>query len=830
MNTEEGRPGQGAANANGDVDHNTVEPAADTPRASGARLAAERPRLAHEMTSRALHLAEQGHHVFPVDHPWWPQCQGAHSAEKPCDDKRGKHPVVSWTRAATSDPEAIRRMFRDGPYNIGIACGPSGLLVVDEDGPNGLAAYAAENGVEVPLTRQVRTGRGRHFWFRHSHAEDPHGNGEGLLADFDVNIRGAGGYVVGPGSLHVDGDTYEFLDVDVPLAPDPAWLTTALSARRGPSRLAQRPTPRPGRSGPIAEGHRHTTLVSYAGRLRESGLRIDEVEPSYLERFKDCVQPPDTTPGARYVDPECGHPFTEEEALVILHDVYTRYDGPATPGNTGEDWEASTPTPLTAKRSCPDFPVEALPPPVSRMVSAVAVFTQTDPAMAGSTSLAMLAAAAGGRAQVEVRAGWREPMNLYLATVAAPGERKSAVQSFMSAPLQDVEQELVDQVRDERNGAVATKDVAEMAAGAARKKAGQAPPGERDAALAEAIAALQAAEALEVPALPRLLADDVTSERLAGLLAEQDGRLAVVSAEGGIFETIAGRYTRGVPFLDVWLKGHSGDPIRVDRQSRGPQMVQNPALTLCLMIQPTVLESIARNPDFRGRGLLARFLYAVPVSRVGSREISPPPVLDDVRAEYNDLLRRLMLTLAPWKDDPAILTLAESASAVLVDFAETIERQLGPHCELQPIADWGGKLVGAMIRIAGLLHMAEHPVDGWRHPIEASTAERAVTLASYFRAQALVAFDRMRADPAVADAEYLLEVVRRLSAADVSRRELHVASSRSRFPKAADLDPPIRLLEDHGYLRRLPGPPREGPGRPASPRWQVHPSQSPNAE
>ena len=69
------------------------------------------------------------------------------------------------------------------------------------------------------------------------------------------------------------------------------------------------------------------------------------------------------------------------------------------------------------------------------MVAAVAEFTQTDPGMAGPTCLAMLAAAAGGRVQLQVRPGWREPVNLFTATVASPGERKSAVQAVMSAPL-----------------------------------------------------------------------------------------------------------------------------------------------------------------------------------------------------------------------------------------------------------------------------------------------------------------------------------------------------------------------------------------------------------
>ena len=133
-----------------------------------------------------------------------------------------------------------------------------------------------------------------------------------------------------------------------------------------------------------------------------------------------------------------------------------------------------------------------------------------------------------------------------------------------------------------------------------------------------------------MPPIPRLVADDVTPEAAASLLAEQGGRLAIISAEGGIFDIIAGRYSGNVPNMDLWLKGHSGDPMKVDRKGRPPEYVRRPALTLGLMIQPAVLSAIAANRQFRGRGFLARILYAYPVSKVGHRAIAPaPPATDD---------------------------------------------------------------------------------------------------------------------------------------------------------------------------------------------------------
>ena len=64
------------------------------------------------------------------------------------------------------------------------------------------------------------------------------------------------------------------------------------------------------------------------------------------------------------------------------------------------------------------------PKPIADMVDAVAEATQTDPAMPATSALSALSACTGGHAEIEIRRGWREPLILYTATIAAPGERK----------------------------------------------------------------------------------------------------------------------------------------------------------------------------------------------------------------------------------------------------------------------------------------------------------------------------------------------------------------------------------------------------------------------
>jgi hypothetical protein len=288
---------------------------------------------------------------------------------------------------------------------------------------------------------------------------------------------------------------------------------------------------------------------------------------------------------------------------------------------------------------------------------------------------------------VEIRPGWREPLNLYTVVAMPPGSRKSAVFAAMTAPLLEAERQHVDLARPR----IIEADLArKVAAREAERRSIDAANMRDPAARAEALAAAAEA-ALEadkpVPALPRLIADDVTTEAAASLLAEQQGRLAVLSAEGGIFSTLAGRYSSGVPSLEVFLKAHAGDLLRVDRKGRPAEHVASPALTLGLAVQPEMLSDIARMPGFRGRGLLARILYSLPENTVGRRQVGAPSVPAPVDRTYTSRLSRLVLLLAE-HDEPHRLRLSRDADQRILDLERRLEPRLAPHADIAHMTDW----------------------------------------------------------------------------------------------------------------------------------------------
>jgi len=479
------------------------------------------------------------------------------------------------------------------------------------------------------------------------------------------------------------------------------------------------------------------------------------------------------------------------------------------------------PTPLSKASAPPPFPVAALGGWAADMVDAVAEATQTDAGMAGTLVLGALAAAAGGHAEVQVRAGWREPVNLFVVAAAAPGTRKSAVYREVMDPLRAAEHNLVATASAIVLEATTAREVARQSAEAATRRAGTADADKRDAALAEAISAQMMASAITVPVMPRLLADDVTPEALASLLAEQGGRLAVISAEGGIFDVLAGRYSK-TPNIDVALKGHAGDTLRVDRKGRPPEFVARPALTMALTVQPSVLEGIGRVGEFAGRGLLARFLYAMPTSTVGRRKVSADPVPEAVSQRYTEQLQALAEDLAP-RADPIVLTLSPEAAELHLAAEDRLEPQLAPGGALGGIVEWASKLMGAAARVAGLLHLAEHGAGGAR-PIAGATMRAALALADYYVAHALAVFDLMGADHKLDAARAVLTHLHARKVTETTVRDLFTALPRSRFPKSADLAAALDVLDEYGWVARMPPPQHPGPGRTPSPRYRVHPS------
>lgn len=486
-----------------------------------------------------------------------------------------------------------------------------------------------------------------------------------------------------------------------------------------------------------------------------------------------------------------------------------------------EAWEEIAP--LGSRQVLPGFPLEAFTPWLGDMVRGVAEETQVPADIPAGLALGALATAAGGKVIVQVRGSWIEPTNLYLAMVAEPGTRKSANFRAMTAPLYAAEKALNEASKQKRRLAEMDRLKLEEADKDARNKAKSGGASDLVEAV-EAAAALEKAEA-EMPAEVQLIAKNVTPEECSSLLAEQGGRLAVQSAEGDIFDIISGQYNNGNPVLTPFLEGHAGDVLKVNRRGRA-EYVESPALTIAVCIQPSVLTTIAEKRRLRGQGLLARFLYAIPPDYVGHRRSEPALIPDDVMDAFNTKLKALVMSLAEW-DSPMTLTLTDPARKLVIEFMDELEPKLRRGGgELENLRDWASKLTGAAVRIAGLLHLAEHLEDGYQQPIAEPTMAHAIEICRYYSDHATCAFGAMREDKNLGLARDALKWLAKRpedKRGVFSQRDLH-RGMQSRFDTVGEVAPVIALLVAHGYVRPQPAPQRSSKGgRAASPKFDVHP-------
>lgn len=313
----------------------------------------------------------------------------------------------------------------------------------------------------------------------------------------------------------------------------------------------------------------------------------------------------------------------------------------------------------------------------------------------------------------------------------------------------------------------------------------------------------------------RLFVDDVTSEKLTSVLAENKGCAAVVSAEGGIFDIINGMYSRNVN-IDVFLKGHSGDTIRVDRVGRASESIIHPALTIVLAVQPEVLNGLMSNNIFRGRGLTARFLYAMPKSTVGSRSFTTEPIPEGVRVRYQDLIETILSS----NNDQQPISLDDGATESLEALFNEVEGRL--KGDLAEIPDWAGKFVGAVLRISGILHIMKHPKDSMYDDVTRDTMESAVTIGRYFLDHAKAAYSLMGADVVNKNAQYLLTAIKREGLAEFSRRDAMRLCRR--FKTAESLQPVLNRLCEYGYLATKPVEAVPGNGRKPSEVYLTNPA------
>jgi len=395
-----------------------------------------------------------------------------------------------------------------------------------------------------------------------------------------------------------------------------------------------------------------------------------------------------------------------------------------------------------------------------------------------------------------------EPLCLWTLTGSDPATRKTAVVSALTYPLSQWEKEQAELMKPEISKVKHTIDVNEERIKQLKIKASKADDqAAREACLLE-ITNIENTTPKPLIA-PRLWSDDATPEKLANLLCVHHEKMSLISDEGGTFEVLAGLYSNGKSNVNTYLKSHAGAPVRVDRQL-GSVMLEKPALSFGLAVQTQVISDLAQGNKarFRGNGMLARFLYFIPKSNVGSRDVRRKYVIPvSLKTEFQHRVYQL-LNIHPVYDEMGneqarILTLSSEALEAYLQFSAYIESKQGDGNEFYSMQDWTGKLPGAALRIAGIFHVAEH-TDG-TPVISLMTMERALDLCQLLIPHVKAAFDLMGSDQAVNDAKIVFSW---LTALPSDRFTQHDALKRheGRFKRLDRLKKALEVLTERHII------------------------------
>lgn len=439
--------------------------------------------------------------------------------------------------------------------------------------------------------------------------------------------------------------------------------------------------------------------------------------------------------------------------------------------------------PVDIMKFSPDY----LPPLLRDYIRAVADYVQVDTEMCVLPLLSVLARCVQGKFNVCFpNTLHSEPLNLYTLTVASPGERKSGVFRTLTTPLFEYQKKenerlapLIAEYRSKSKSLANTFESLTRGKNADPQKA-------QDIALQM--------ESLKRVNRLTLNITDCTPESLTAELADNNETMGILDEECGIFGILAGLYSNGTANLDIFLKAYDGSPYVVTRRTKENIYLEHPVITLGLMAQPEPFANAMSKPEFVGRGLIHRFIFAFPESRQGDRKPYSVPIPDKLNEQYSSLVERLMKSGT--FENPQILRFDKEATGILCDYFYSIEHRLKEGGNLAYMAEWANKLYAKCCRIAGILHLCTHSPE---ELIDGDTAMKSAGIAMWAENQAHKAFSNTAFDDEVIkNAKYVLKNLKDKKEEVYTKREILRLCQKL---KVNEIDEVLETLDDMKCIR-----------------------------
>lgn len=465
------------------------------------------------------------------------------------------------------------------------------------------------------------------------------------------------------------------------------------------------------------------------------------------------------------------------------------------------------PTPLFGElREADQVPWQALGP-LADAISGITTLTQAPAAIAMQSVLTVVSTATQGLGDVETLDG-HKPISLFALTIAQSGERKSACDGLATRAIKHVDQERERQYRLKKR--VFEAEFVDFQKGKRRK------PNKDFDVIEEDFKEPKVDLAPEPPLVPTLLISDVTIEGLHRRLETGTPSVAVMTDEGGQFfgghsmkqenalKTAAG-------FSKLW----DGSPISKSRASSEPSVLYDKRVSLHLMIQPGVAQTVVGDPMMKDQGLLSRVLIAWPGSNIGSRQIRSDPsrLAEETEAKaslltFDERISELLNLELPIHPETRAdlhlryLKLSEQARAKLVGFHNCVEHALKKGEAFEYMTGFAAKAPQMAVRIAGVqtLYANEHATE-----ITEEMMSNGISMMDWYLSEMQRVTDTGRPNEELCAAEVLRQwVVTRWAEEFIDKRTM-MKNGPGHLRDGNTLHRCIQKLEEHGWLVRENG-------------------------
>jgi hypothetical protein len=225
-----------------------------------------------------------------------------------------------------------------------------------------------------------------------------------------------------------------------------------------------------------------------------------------------------------------------------------------------------------------------------------------------------------------------------------------------------------------------------------------------------------------------------------------------------------------------------------------------PTISIGMAVQPDVIYGLGQKPGFMGRGLLARFKYFLPSSRIGYRRVDPPELSRGIRDDYREMILAILNT--PHNPEGYYdLVLNKKAKKARDDMWIYVEQELREGGKYENMGGWGKKMVGSAIRLAGILHIAEYCHDGpFKYPIDEITFGSARDIMFLLGDHALVALDAMTDSEEIRKAKKIWAWIAKKKTDSITGRQIQQRFKKT-YKTVSEIQPGIDMLIEKDFIR-----------------------------